>query len=483
MFSRLKNWWNQPCGAKELLIIALPLIISTSSWSIMHFIDRLCLAWHSKEALAACMPAGMTHFTIFCFPQGLAAYCVTFVAQYWGAKRPEQIASVVWQGLYIGFLFLPIIWLTGLAAPWFYNFLGHSADVAAHEAAYYQSLCVCGGACIMSSALTGFFSGRGQTWIVMIVDTLASGLNIVLDLLMIFGTAKISWWFLPQIPELGIVGAGLATSIAVWFKTIVYFAIFWSKRNRETFHTLSNWKYDWSVMRRLLYFGAPSGLQLIVENFSCTSQLLIMGVIGAVEIAGTNLAFNIECLVFMPVLGLGLALTTMVGQCQGKKRPDLSVKATHTALWFGMTYTVAFAILYVTCPRVFFIAHEWGTSEDFAQTEAMAVYLLQFIAALMIFDSLNVLFSSVLRGAGDTAYVLLISVCVCPLPALMNYFGVYWFGMGITYAWIVMSSGFFLISACFFARYKWGSWKSMQVIEPEVMALNDDSVITRKNIG
>ena len=449
----------------------------------MHFIDRLCLAWHSKEALAACMPAGMTHFTIFCFPQGLAAYCVTFVAQYWGAKRPEQIASVVWQGLYIGFLFLPIIWLTGLAAPWFYNFLGHSADVAAHEAAYYQSLCVCGGACIMSSALTGFFSGRGQTWIVMIVDTLASGLNIVLDLLMIFGTAKISWWFLPQIPELGIVGAGLATSIAVWFKTIVYFAIFWSKRNRETFHTLSNWKYDWSVMRRLLYFGAPSGLQLIVENFSCTSQLLIMGVIGAVEIAGTNLAFNIECLVFMPVLGLGLALTTMVGQCQGKKRPDLSVKATHTALWFGMTYTVAFAILYVTCPRVFFIAHEWGTSEDFAQTEAMAVYLLQFIAALMIFDSLNVLFSSVLRGAGDTAYVLLISVCVCPLPALMNYFGVYWFGMGITYAWIVMSSGFFLISACFFARYKWGSWKSMQVIEPEVMALNDDSVITRKNIG
>ena len=68
----------------------------------MHFIDRLCLAWHSKEALAACMPAGMTHFTIFCFPQGLAAYCVTFVAQYWGAKRPEQIASVVWQGLYIG---------------------------------------------------------------------------------------------------------------------------------------------------------------------------------------------------------------------------------------------------------------------------------------------------------------------------------------------------------------------------------------------
>ncbi len=449
----------------------------------MHFIDRLCLAWHSKEALAACMPAGMTHFTIFCFPQGLAAYCVTFVAQYWGAKRPEQIASVVWQGLYIGFLFLPIIWLTGLAAPWFYNFLGHSADVAAHEAAYYQSLCVCGGACIMSSALTGFFSGRGQTWIVMIVDTLASGLNIVLDLLMIFGTAKISWWFLPQIPELGIVGAGLATSIAVWFKTIVYFAIFWSKRNRETFHTLSNWKYDWSVMRRLLYFGAPSGLQLIVENFSCTSQLLIMGVIGAVEMAGTNLAFNIECLVFMPVLGLGLALTTMVGQCQGKKRPDLSVKATHTALWFGMTYTVAFAILYVTCPRVFFIAHEWGAREDFAQTEAMAVYLLQFIAALMIFDSLNVLFSSVLRGAGDTAYVLLISVCVCPLPALMNYFGVYWFGMGITYAWIVMSSGFFLISACFFARYKWGSWKSMQVIEPEVMALNDDSVITRKNIG
>ena len=450
----------------------------------MHFIDRLYLAWYSKEALAACMPAGMTHFTIFCFPQGVAAYCVTFVAQYWGAKRPERIASVVWQGLYIGFLFLPLIWLTGLAAPWFYNFLGHPANVAAQEAMYYQSLCLCGGACIMSAALTGFFSGRGQTWIVMIVDTLASGLNIVLDIVLIFGTSsEDSWWFLPQVPELGIVGAGLATSIAVWFKTIVYFVIFWSKRNREEFKTLANWKYDWSVMERLLYFGAPSGLQLIVENLSWTSQLLIMGAIGAVEIAGTNLAFNIESLVFMPVLGLGLALTALVGQCQGKKRPDLSVKATHTALWFGLTYTAIFSVLFITCPRLIFIAHEWGANEDFAQTEAMAIYLINYIVIVMIFDSLNVLFSSVLRGAGDTAYVLLISVCVCPLPALVNYFGVYWYGMGIEYAWTVMTSGFILITCCFFARYKWGSWKSMQVIEPNAIALNDDSVILRKNIG
>ena len=47
------NWWTRRCGGREVLALALPLVVSTASWTLMHFIDRMFLLWYSKEAIAA----------------------------------------------------------------------------------------------------------------------------------------------------------------------------------------------------------------------------------------------------------------------------------------------------------------------------------------------------------------------------------------------------------------------------------------------
>ena len=85
-----------------MLALALPLVISTASWTLMNFVDRMFLLWHSPGAMAAAMPAGMLHFTMICFPLGVASYVNTFVAQYHGAGRPERIGTALWQGTRIG---------------------------------------------------------------------------------------------------------------------------------------------------------------------------------------------------------------------------------------------------------------------------------------------------------------------------------------------------------------------------------------------
>lgn len=78
-----------------MLALALPLVISTASWTVMNFADRMFLLWSSTEAMAAAMPAGMLYFTMVCFPLGVAVYVNTFVAQYEGAGCPERIGAVV----------------------------------------------------------------------------------------------------------------------------------------------------------------------------------------------------------------------------------------------------------------------------------------------------------------------------------------------------------------------------------------------------
>ncbi|MBL4865862.1 MAG: hypothetical protein JKY67_05755, partial [Pseudomonadales bacterium] len=101
MWNVFKQRWYSESGYREVLVLALPLILSTGAWSIQIFIDRLFLAWYSPEAIAAALPAGMTSFTSMCIFIGTASYVSTFVAQYFGAKQYSKIGGVVWQGAYI----------------------------------------------------------------------------------------------------------------------------------------------------------------------------------------------------------------------------------------------------------------------------------------------------------------------------------------------------------------------------------------------
>ena len=73
----LATRWSKPNGYRQVLLIAFPLILSTGSWSIQQFVDRMFLSWYSPDALAAAMPTGILSFTIVCFFIGTAGYAST----------------------------------------------------------------------------------------------------------------------------------------------------------------------------------------------------------------------------------------------------------------------------------------------------------------------------------------------------------------------------------------------------------------------
>ena len=85
MTSTFKNRWYADGGYAELLRIAIPLILSTGSWSLQQFIDRMLLTWYSPNAIAAAMPAGLVNWSVISIFVGTAAYVNTSVAQYYGA--------------------------------------------------------------------------------------------------------------------------------------------------------------------------------------------------------------------------------------------------------------------------------------------------------------------------------------------------------------------------------------------------------------
>ena len=181
MTEESNNWWSRPCGIREVLVVALPLIVQSCFWSIMWFIDRLFLTWYSPEATAAALPGGMYHWTMICLPVGVASYVNTFVAQYHGAGRPRQIGNAVQQAIWLGWVSVPVFLLSIPLAPWLFRGTAATASVEQLEIIYFQVLALGAGAVVIAGAQSSFYTGRGLTKIVMLVNCAGMLLDISLE--------------------------------------------------------------------------------------------------------------------------------------------------------------------------------------------------------------------------------------------------------------------------------------------------------------
>ncbi len=458
-----ENWWSRPCGGRQVLVLALPLVVSMASWSVMNFVDRMFLLWHSTEAMAAAMPAGMLYFTVICFPLGLAMYVNTFVAQYQGARRPDRIGAVVWQGMRVGIFVMPLCLATIPLAPMVFSLAGHHPQVAPLEVIYYQVLCFGSGAQVVAAAMSSFFSGRGQTSVVMVVDCTTSLLNVVLDYAWIFG----HWGF----PALGIEGAAWATVVSQWARVLLYAGIMMRPALREKYQLLAGRRFDARLMRRLLRYGGPTGLQLLIEVGAFALFILLVGRLGEDAMAATALAFNVNSVAWVPMLGMGIAVTTMVGQQLGRDRPELAARATWTSFCMAQGYLCIMAALYVLVPDLFLLGHVWGTApEQFAGLRDTTVVLLRFVAAYSLLDALNVIFVGAIKGAGDTRFILAVSLIMSPLPVLAGWAGITYCDWGLIWCWTVITVWICALGLIYLVRFLQGHWRQMRVIEP---ALNN----------
>lgn len=459
MVGFLAKRWACQGGYRSILSIAVPLILSTGAWSILHFVDRMFLTWYSPEAIAAAMPAGMLNLTIMSLFLGTAGYVTTFVAQYHGSGQHQRIGPVVWQGIYIavagGILHLLLI---PLAGPIF-RFVGHEPLVQEYEIIYFQVLSLGATPVIASSAIAGFFSGRGKAWPIMWINVLATALNIILDYVLIFG----KW----GLPELGMKGAAIATVFSACFSFAIYLVLFLRSTHKRPYYTLRGWMFERPLFLRLMYFGFPSGVQFFLEMAGFTAFILLIGRLGTMELAATNIALNINNLAFMPMIGFGMAVSVLVGQHLGKDRPDLAQRSVYSSFHLTFLYMASVAAAYIFVPNIFI--DPFASQADpasFLAIRKTTLVLLRFVAIYSLFDALNIVFASAIKGAGDTRFVMFMIVVVSSLALVVpSYIALVLLQAGIYTAWTIASIYISILGLVFLFRFLGGKWKFMRVIE------------------
>jgi MATE family, multidrug efflux pump len=448
---------------RDVLRVSLPLVISMTTTVVMTFTDRVFLAHYSIDALAAALPAGITAFVLISFFADTAGYCNVFVAQYAGAGALPRVGSTLWQAVYFAFAAWLILAGLSFAGGPFFRLVGHAAEVQQLETTYFRVLCLGSGSHVLGMSFAGFFTGRGVTRPVMIIYIIAMFLNVPLDYALINGI----WIF----PELGILGAAIATVFSWASATLLLGFFVFTRENDQIFKVFKNRPFDADLFRRLLKYGVPSSLQFSLDVLAFMFFVLMVGRIGKVELAVTNIGIALDSVSFRPLIGFALGASTLVGQALGRDRPQEAVAAARATMSIVASYISVLVLLYVLMPQPLldlFRPRDISPAA-FAVIRSKGIVVLRFVAAYLLLDGLYMISTAVLKGAGDTRFIMwsmgLISFFGMMLPI---YIGIVIFGMGLYYAW--GCTVFFLcqLAALTFWRYSQGKWKTMRVIEPGV---------------
>lgn len=465
---------------------AVPFMISSGAFAFKLFCDRIMLAWHSERAMIAALSAGMSAFMLASLFTGTAGYVASLVAQYNGAGRPEKIGASVWQSIFFGVAAGLFVAVAGLALAPAFGWIGHEPALAGEESIYFSLLTSGSVVSLVNISLMCFWIGRKKTWSAVGINAIAIFVNILLDWLLIFGrngvpnlerlSPPLAWagGFLNalaaglDIPAMGIAGAGVAGLAADCLKAGILFFLFLRPANRERYGTFSGCAYDSGIARNFLRFGMGNGMQLLltIGAFSVFNAIIgkyAVATDGVNVATASGIAFSVNSLAFIPMLGLGTAAAMLVGHGVGAGDVAYARRVVGSARMLAIGYIAVVFALFTAFPGPIVRLFNQAGALD-ARTRELAAVFLWFAAVFFVADSLSLLYGSVIRGAGDTAYAMKIMAVtgwgVCALPCLAAFH----LGAGAATLWCIVIVYAFSTAAAYYQRYRQGKWQTMRII-------------------
>ncbi|MDR0932799.1 MAG: MATE family efflux transporter [Victivallales bacterium] len=454
--------FTNPGGYREIWKIAWPLVVLNASNTIMMITNRVFIAQSSSEEIAAAMPAAQMFFTLMAFFLITTGFTATIVAQYHGSKDNVGCVRAAWNGFYFGSAVAALLaFVLPAGGYWIIMHNGHQQSIAIYEADYFVAMAPCAGFTCMETALLSFFTGRGKTALVAGVKIIGCIVCVPLNYILIFGKCGL--------PALGILGAGLANSLANLCTLLIAMGLFLSVRQSE-YPTRSNKKFDWKLVSKLLHFGMPAGFQTFLRNAAFAVVIMMIGILGNEELAATSIALSINMLGNMPMIGLMDASSVITGQYIGRRKLRIAESIAGRSWRMLMCWTLAMGVFYVFAPE--FLIKIFGSRDSTSATMNMSevidytVTVLRYAALFNILDATRFITMGCLRGAGDTTVPLYIGMgtsWLIQIPGTVIL--VYYFHATIGTVWAFISFYIAVDAALMVWRRKSGAWKHIKLID------------------
>lgn len=435
------------------LRLGLPLIGSHIAQFSITLTDTVMIGWYDVEALAALVLASEVFFVLFIFGSGFALAVMPMVASAQAAGDETQARRVTRMGAWASVLFALAIVPLIMSGKAMFTALGQEPVIADLGGQYLR---IAGWGilpALLVMVLKSFLSALERTQVVLWITIAAVGLNVVLNNALVFG----NW----GMPELGIRGAAIA-SVTVNVASFVGLAFYASRRLPQHALFTRLWRPDWEAFGLVFRLGFPIGITLLAESALFMASSIMMGWIGALELAAHGIALSITAVTFMLYLGLSNAATVRAGQAMGR-RDARSLRDGGKAVILLCGGAAIFTIVaFLTIPEHLISVFMDPNEPDRSAVLAVGVGLMAAAALFQFMDAAQVLALGLLRGIHDTKVPMWI--------ATFSYWGVgvsasyvlgFPLGLGGVGIWLGLAIGLALAAGLLMARFWFGSGRGV----------------------
>lgn len=375
--------------------IALPIAGAMLSQNILNLVDIGMVGRLGDKALAATGIGSFTNYLAISFIIGLSSGVQALAARRLGEGRTTETAIPLNGGLFLALLIgLPLCILTVVATPWAFQFLTDDPAVAADGIPYLQMRMVGMIAVGMNFSFRGYWSAVHLAGLYLRTLILMHACNIFLNWVLIFGNLGA--------PELGVFGAGLATTISLYVGTAACFYYGW--RRARTHGFLRRIPSRQTLMTQFRV-SLPASLQQLFFSAGLVALVWIVGHIGTSEVAAVNVLMTFHITALLPAMGIALAAATLVGNALGRGDPEDAARWGWNAAALGFVYGVTLSLLLIP-----FAEPILGVFLENAETRALAWLPMVLWASVISLDTVGMVLMNGLIGAGDTRRGMWISV-------------------------------------------------------------------------
>ena len=197
-------------------------------------------------------------------------------------------------------------------------------------------------------------------------------------------------------------------------------------------------------------------------------QLLILmfHALGPESATAASVMFNWDMVAYVPLMGLEVASTSLVGRYVGARDGAAATRSTYSGLKLGWGYSLLMGIFFIFLPGVLtdifkpdIVDSTDGALAIFAAARPMSIFMLRIATAYIFVEVLLVIYAGALRGAGDTVWVMFACAIMNWCVAGALYVAAYIFQLPAQYAWIAVVAVYSTAPVIFWRRWKSGKWR------------------------
>ncbi len=400
----------------ETLKLAVPMMLTQLGQIAMMTTDLALIGRLGADAVAAAALAHTVYFISFTVGIGLVIAVAPLAAQAFGAGDDRRARGALQVGLWVALLISLPMMASPLCGERILLALGQAVAPAALAQRYLFGLAWGIAPALGFIALRGMMGAVNRPQPALWITFAAIPANGVLVYLLIHGTFGL--------PQLGLMGAGLATTIVNFGTFVAALCIVTLRQPFAGYHVLARlWRIDWRLMHQLIVIGAPISFAMLMEYSLFLSGALLMGLIGTTALAAHQVALQVTAILFMVPLGIGMAATVRVGQAFGRNDAAGIKRAGVVAALLGAALVSALTLA-VVLGRFALAGLFFGSNQAGDAAIDLTATLLLVGATFFVADGIQTIMGGALRGVNDTRMTLLF--------AMIGYWGI-----GFPTAWLL----------------------------------------------